>query len=174
MRPTGPMYDLPTPKFAIGDKLDRATLMNGHYAFEKGWYRRAILRDKVRYYRDWKVDNDPGGKICPGHKAAIRGVMRLVDTAYEVEVSGILMRSSQNEDMIANQCYVGAGGSGWSGSTPYATLLFRGEEPRADLPDVTNEVAINITTVQWSESSILEARRVYEARLHEFSMDKWA
>lgn len=173
-RPTGAVYDLPLDsiEIAIGDKLDRATLMDGHYDFEVGCYRRHILFETIRYYRQvWNArgcanDNYQGRRLHPGFKKVIRRVMHLIDNAYEVEVSGVFLVTSQNEDHMANQCYVGGGGAGWSGSKVEATLLFRGQMEPGEGEDRVNQEAINITKVRWPQHKIVDAKAAFEAAMN--------
>ncbi len=175
MRATSPQSaiggagDFPLPlhkiEIAIGDKLDRATLMDGHYAGERGCYRRALLHDKIREYRRWWRANPDqrhrSNRICPGHKRAIRAFMQVIDTAFQAEVSGIFMVTSQNEDSVANQCYVGSDPQVPGGSDVEARVLFRAElEDQYTDSGRINTVAVNVTALSWPQHRVLAAKKV--------------
>jgi hypothetical protein len=135
-RPTGPMYDLPTPKVKIGDKL-RVSIGRGP---ELAYYKKQLVRQQLKqlrtFYREWAIENpEKYGKpmkINDGNKEAIRETIRVIETAYEVEVAGVSARPSQ--PYVANQCYVG-GGAGWSGLSYGCALLFRAEQENTSTPE---------------------------------------
>lgn len=151
-RPTGHHYDLPVVSIVVGDHVDRAVAMGD------GWYRQQILRDELKRVRrillelkEKKRIKWNGKRLPDGNKNAIRQIMRIVDTAYEVEVSGVVLRGMHIDNTWTDQCYVG-GGSGWSGMSPYATLLFRA------VLDGEQHAGVNIAQALWPGHLILEAR----------------
>lgn len=157
---------LDTIQVQIGDLLDRETLMHGSYDFESGFYRRWLLEECIRRYRAYAIKNGLPGPICLGHKRAIRAYMHVIDTAYEVRVSGIEFVSSQCEGGVANQCYIGAGGLGFSGCSVRCKVIFLAElEDQYQNTGTINHVAINVTSVRWPQHRILAARAAMTKRL---------
>jgi hypothetical protein len=157
-RPTGPHYDLKQPQFAVGDRVDREKIMGD------GWYRSEILRDQLKDTRRvlLKLKKNgyvtwSGGRLPEGNKDAIRHVMEIIDTAYEVEVSGVVMLGMHIDNTWTNQCYVG-GGSGWSGMIAHATLLFRAVVPYEAQGRTEQHAGVNITRPMWAEWDVLKAR----------------
>lgn len=141
-RPTGPAYDLPTPKVKIGDKLRPAVGRGPEIAYYKKQLVRQQMKNLRRLYKEWAVTNPERFgkpmKITDGNKDNIREMIRVIENAYEVEVAGITARPSQ--PYVANQCYVG-GGSGWSGLSYSCVLLFRAEQPSKQTEGAMNQVA---------------------------------
>ncbi len=174
MRATGPQHslggdtELPLGelKIQLGQRVHPRRLLHGTSEGEIGYFRRLILHEMVRRYAGWEAKNPKYSghategraprALNPGHKDAIRRTMRLVDTAESAEVRGISFITSQNETHVANQCYCGKGGSGFSGSTIYAEVLWRGTQTEED--GRVNKVAVAFK-VKWSQHHVLEAAR---------------
>ena len=139
-RPTGPMYDLPTPKVQIGDKLRLSFGKGPEIAYYKKLLVRAKLKQLRAFYRGWAVEDAKYRKpmkINDGNKNQIREMLRVIENAYEIEVAGVIARPSQPG--VSNQCYVG-GGSGWSGLSYGCALLFRAEQPNNQPDREPNQV----------------------------------
>jgi hypothetical protein len=125
MRPSGKAYDLPTPKVAVGAKVIGFKLD----AYSRYRWMRHMLSEHHRIVKRMRLEGylapEPGDSLLPKRlKDVIRRVIRIVDTAYEIEVAGIQGEGFHLHLHPANGCYVG-GGSGWSGMTFYYQLLFR-------------------------------------------------
>ncbi len=70
-------------------------------------------------------------------------ILAVIDSAYEVEVAGLVPTGHHINNMVSNQCYVG-GGSGFGGISYNAALLFRAEEPCTNREGTMNQVCVLI------------------------------
>ncbi len=130
-RPIGKSYDLPVPKVQIGDKL-RLSFGRGP---EIQYYKQQLVRAQLRSLRAIYAENpnlfgNPV-KIIDGNKNQIREIIRVIESAYEIEVAGVIAHPSHPG--VSNQCYIG-GGSGCGGISYGCAILFRAEQPN-DQPD---------------------------------------
>ncbi|MBY3231835.1 hypothetical protein [Rhizobium laguerreae] len=128
MRRQGPVFHaMPAPNIHVGMRLDPFPVT--------GWVRRRLLRsmiaDHLRITRSLRrkgyLKREPGTKTLSDHtKGMIRDYMRVVDTAYMIEVAGVHGEGHHLGLQPVNQCYVD-GGTGWSGMTFYGQLLWRAQ-----------------------------------------------
>jgi hypothetical protein len=128
MRPTGKVYDLPTPKIAVGAKVVGFKLDD----YSRYKWARHMVHEHVRIAKSLRfqgyLEREPGYPILSRRcKATIRKVFLLVDTSYEIEVAGIQASGHHLGLHPINGCYVG-GGSGWSGLDFHYQLLFRAKD----------------------------------------------
>lgn len=141
-RPTGPSYDLPSPKVKIGDKLRPSIGRSAEFQYARRQIVRAELKRLRACYRSFHKSGmegyHPHMRLRDGNKNQIREILRVIDEAYEVEVAGVMAHSGQGS-LVTNQCFVG-GGAGWSGFSYSCALLFRAEQPNSDPTRGPNQV----------------------------------
>lgn len=130
-RPTGKAYDLPLPKFPVGTKVPPFRLSR----YQRGTILKAMIRSHIRTLtrlrKDGYAKREPGDSaVLSKHiKGMIRAYLKVVDTAYEIEIAGTVADGLHLGLHPVNGCYVG-GGAGWSGMDFYYQLLWRAEDDK--------------------------------------------
>jgi hypothetical protein len=146
------------PKIAIGTRVSRDMAMAG---VDGKYYRKTLLRDALvhtrktlkKLKRDGYMDSWNGKQLPEYNKAKIRQMMRVIDTAYEVQVSGVSTFNVSINNMSNTQAYVG-GGSGMSGMRINYTLLFRAV---VVIEGKEQHVCVNTSDPMWLEAKLMKA-----------------
>lgn len=122
MHPQIERCPIPTPEIQIGQLVKRDVVLNS-------WFRMQCIKKWIRYYREWKTKHGQSGKICDWHKVIILKNICIMDTAYAVQVVGIvpLYGLAANHYNSVNQCYIPGVRGAASPIMFGAELLFRAE-----------------------------------------------